>query len=151
MVEALEFIHTAGLCHRDLKPDNILLDIDFNIKLADFGFAKPLAGWLKTKIGTLPYQAPEINEHRHYKGNEVDLFALAIVLFITVAGTPPFQLAEKDDFLYKHICSGKLALFWKFHTKSKPSPNFFSEEFKDLMKSMLAYEPKSRLTIEQIR
>lgn len=90
MVDALEFIHNAGLCHRDLKPDNILLDKDFNIKLADFGFAKALTGWLKTKIGTIPYQAPEINEGRHYKGNEVDLFALAIVLFITIAGTPPF-------------------------------------------------------------
>jgi serine/threonine protein kinase len=96
----LEYVHKAGYAHRDMKPDNILFDDNFNIKIADFGFAGPIAGrtgdgYLTTKLGTQPYQAPEINECKPYSGEAVDLFASAIVLFIMVSGTPPFMGAEK--------------------------------------------------------
>jgi serine/threonine protein kinase len=156
MIEALEYVHNAGLAHRDIKPDNILLDDKFNVKIADFGFAGPIAGrtgtgYLTTKLGTLPYQAPEINERKPYKGSEVDLFALSIVLFITIAGTPPFTQADKSEFYYKLIYSQKMETFWKYHIRGKPSPNFFSEEFKDLMKRMMDYDPTKRLTIDEIK
>ena len=60
MVTALEYVHKAGYAHRDIKPDNILLDDHFNVKIADFGFAAPIAGRrgtgkLTTRLGTLPY------------------------------------------------------------------------------------------------
>jgi serine/threonine protein kinase len=60
MLDALEFLHGQGQCHRDLKPDNVLLTENFEIKLADFGFAGPMAGrngdgYLRTTLGTLPY------------------------------------------------------------------------------------------------
>lgn len=61
IISALEYVHNeAGLAHRDIKPDNILLDENFNVKIADFGFAGPLAGrhgegYLTTKLGTEPY------------------------------------------------------------------------------------------------
>ena len=140
IMDGLDYVHkTAGLSHRDIKPDNILVDGDFNIKIADFGFAGPLAGrtgdgYLKTKLGTEPYQAPEINERQPYKGEAVDLFAAAIVLFIMVSGTPPFTKAERDEFYYKLIAGNRFDLFWRYHVKGKPSgAKFFSEEFKNLI------------------
>lgn len=64
MIKGLKYVHGEGLAHRDIKPDNILLDSNFNVKIADFGFAGPMAGrsnsggyhgFLTTQLGTLPY------------------------------------------------------------------------------------------------
>ena len=95
MILGLEYMHNAGFAHRDLKPDNLLLDKNFNLKIADFGFAGPIAGrfgdgYLTTYLGTRPYMAPEISEHKAYKGEIVDIFAACIILFIMISGTPPF-------------------------------------------------------------
>jgi serine/threonine protein kinase len=156
ILQGLSYIHSQGLAHRDIKPDNILLDSNFNIKVADFGFAGPLAGrhgdgYLYSKLGTEPYQAPEINLGQAYQGAQVDLFATAIVLFITVAGTPPFTKAVKDEFYYKLIAGDRMDMFWRYHEKSKPTgKNFFSDNFKDLMKRMLAFKPEDRLSTEEL-
>jgi len=61
----LDSVHRKGMTHRDLKPENLLFDSDFNLKIADFGFAAPLEGRdgshkLRTVLGTLGYMAPEI-------------------------------------------------------------------------------------------
>ena len=101
-----------------------MFDDKFNIKIADFGFAGPIKGrdgkgYLKTICGTLPYQAPEINEHRPYSGEAVDLFAIAIVLFIMIAEVPPFGQADTSDFYYKLLFNKKFEIFWKYHLKMR--------------------------------
>lgn len=65
-MEGLAYCHQQGITHRDLKPENLLLDHEFIMKIADFGFAGPIAGRdglgnLRTKLGTLNYMAPEIH------------------------------------------------------------------------------------------
>jgi len=89
-MEGLAHCHNAGIAHRDLKPENLLLDSEFNLKIADFGFAAPIegrdgSGFLKTKLGTLNYMAPEILLKQPYQGPAIDLFAAGIILFIMVA------------------------------------------------------------------
>ena len=158
MIEGLEYVHKKGMAHRDIKPDNILFDANFNIKIADFGFAGPLAGrtgtgYMSTQCGTKPYQAPEINEGKVYKGEEVDLFAIAIVLFIMVGGIPPFSQAVKEDFYYKLLMNPeKFELYWKYVCKQVSNgDSHFSAEFKDLMTKMFSYNPSLRLTSSQIK
>jgi serine/threonine protein kinase len=93
LLEAVGFCHANSVAHRDLKPENLLLlspDDDSAVKIADFGFAAPVegrdgSGYLKTKLGTMNYMAPEIHLKQPYMGKQVDLFASAIILFIMVA------------------------------------------------------------------
>jgi len=73
-----------------VKPENILLDKDFNLKLTDFGFSTCLSrGELHTRLGTEGYMAPEIRT-KNYDGKKIDMFAAGIILFILYSGSPPF-------------------------------------------------------------
>jgi len=76
-----------------------MLDSNFNLKVADFGFSAALrgkdgSGLLKTYLGTQSYMAPEIHLGKSYSGASVDLFAAAIILFIMVTKRPPFYSAN---------------------------------------------------------
>ena len=147
MVHGIHYLHTKGFAHRDLKPENIMLDADFNIKIVDFGFVIPLEGRkgdgnLTTYRGTFGYNAPEIYEETPYSGSVVDLFAMAVILFIMRAGRPPFKHAIPSDQLYRTIMDNKQDLFWKFHEKTAGGEgDHFSPEFKDLLTCMFQHQP----------
>jgi len=73
MLSALHYMHSQGTTHRDLKPENMLISKNFNLKIADFGFAAPTqgrdgSGQLLTKLGTESYMAPEIHQKSPYQG-----------------------------------------------------------------------------------
>lgn len=95
--------------------------------------------------------APEIHLKMSYNGPTIDLFAAGIILFILYAGTPPFSRADPRDEFYKFICTNKHEGFWKSHLKHKPNSQFFSEGFKSLMNSMLAFDPTQRLSLSEIK
>lgn len=124
LVNGLHHMHQHGIVHRDLKPENILLDEEFKLKIADFGFSAPAngrdgKGYLKTKLGTPNYMAPEFHLNKPYNGKSCDLFAAAIILFIMVAAHPPFQTAKPHDPFYKCIAENRSDVFWKTHCKNK--------------------------------
>ncbi len=142
-MEGLNYVHSKGIAHRDLKPENLLFDNNFNLKIADFGFAAPIhgrdgKGYLKTKLGTESYMAPEIHARSPYSGASVDIFAAAIILFIMFTQHPPFSRAEPTDPFYRLICANRADLFWKAHSKNKPGNlAFFPEDFRNLITACL--------------
>lgn len=94
LVTALKYLKDIKITHRDIKLENILLDRRFNIKLADFGFARNAEGnnydyFLKSWRGTEGSIAPEIHKLL-YKGEQVDMFAAGVVLFLMFVRIPPF-------------------------------------------------------------
>lgn len=151
IIEALDYCHSKGVAHRDLKPENLLFDDKYNLKIADFGFSTFLNRQLNTVLGTESYMAPEIHLRMPYEGPVVDLFAAAIILFIMYSGTPPFTKADPKEPYYKLLCTNKADTFWNAHAKHKPSKDFYSDSFKDLMTSMLALDPAQRPSLAEVK
>lgn len=156
MIAGLEYLHGNNIAHRDLKPENLLFDSDFNLKIADFGFATLMEGssgngLLKTCLGTESYMAPEIHAKQPYNGASVDLFASAIILFIMYAGTPPFSKADPKDPYYKLLCTNRHDTFWSAHLKNKGSDTFFSQPFMDFINSLLAHDAAQRLSLAEVK
>ena len=152
ILQGLQHIHDKGLCHLDMKPENILIDNNYDAKIVDFGFATESAGedgnGLKEVNGTEGYMAPEIAVKKPYDGQSVDLFACGVILFMMLTGESPFARAENADLFYRQIIE-KCDLFWKVHKSDKPT-GFFSNEFKSLFSAMVAHDPQERLSIADV-
>ena len=101
LLDAVDYMHNEGIVHRDLKPENIIVDEQMNLKVLDFGFsAHQNIDELTEYRGTLTYMAPEIKKRQPYKGTEVDVFSIGVILFSMTRGLFPFAEAKSDDYWY---------------------------------------------------
>jgi len=151
LMSGVECCHSEGVVHRDLKPENLLLDDQFALKIADFGFSNVVCSAHKlmfTECGTPGYMAPEmIRNPKGYDGMKADIWACGVILFIMLAGFPPFQKPDSTDWWFNKLMSGKHALFWQAHSRSA----YFSDQTKDFINKILNPDPEKRISIADMK
>ena len=143
----VQAFHKAGICHRDLKMQNILVDDSFNPKICDFGFGKEMDGLLNQFLGTANYAAPEIFLHRPYDGIKVDIFSLGVCLINLVTCKFGFVKAVRKDKYYKYIMVRQFNKYWE---SVKDTLGKISKELISLYIRMISFNPDERPSIEEI-
>ncbi|XP_039739355.1 serine/threonine-protein kinase MARK1 isoform X4 [Pteropus medius] len=140
IVSAVQYCHQKCIVHRDLKAENLLLDADMNIKIADFGFSNEftVGGKLDTFCGSPPYAAPELFQGKRYDGPEVDVWSLGVILYTLVSGSLPFDGQNLKE-LRERVLRGKYRI-----------PFYMSTDCENLLKKLLVLNPIKRGSLEQI-
>ncbi|KAK6188542.1 hypothetical protein SNE40_004699 [Patella caerulea] len=145
LINGLEYLHSMGIIHKDIKPGNLLLATDETLKITDLGVAEALEPFAvddtcRTSQGSPAFQPPEIaNGLETFAGFKVDVWSAGVTLYNITTGTYPFE----GDNIYKLFeCIGK---------GEYKIPDSVDQLLASLIKGMLEFDPKKRFTIEQIR
>ncbi|XP_050430927.1 MAP/microtubule affinity-regulating kinase 3-like isoform X3 [Adelges cooleyi] len=140
IVSAVQYCHQKRIIHRDLKAENLLLDAEMNIKIADFGFSNEFTpgGKLYTFCGSPPYAAPELFQGKRYDGPEVDVWSLGVILYTLVSGSLPFDGSTLRE-LRERVLRGKYRI-----------PFYMSTDCENLLKKFLVLNPLKRASLEVI-
>ncbi|XP_048525311.1 serine/threonine-protein kinase MARK2 isoform X12 [Dendroctonus ponderosae] len=140
IVSAVQYCHQKRIIHRDLKAENLLLDSEMNIKIADFGFSNEFTpgNKLDTFCGSPPYAAPELFQGKKYDGPEVDVWSLGVILYTLVSGSLPFDGSTLRE-LRERVLRGKYRI-----------PFYMSTDCENLLKKFLVLNPAKRASLETI-
>ena len=140
LIKGIKHIHNKNIVHRDIKLDNILLDLSNTVKICDFGVSKFIkeGDVMYEHCGTPAYIAPEIFGDKGYEGFSCDVWSAGVTLYYMLSGYQPFKGNDISE-IQKSIIRGE---FEKIED--------VSNEANDLIKKMLEINPKKRITIDQI-
>ena len=178
IILGIKYIHEQNIVHRDIKLENLLIDLNNNVKICDFGIGRKIKNknqLLHDQCGTLMYMAPEIllsSKEKGYEGFPVDIWSSGISLYIMLSGTLPFNYKnkkkdedddeadseneeEEDSFSDENSKSKKddddnFKLQYSIVYKEPKKIEKISDEARDLLKGLLNKDPKKRLTCDQI-
>jgi len=153
LIAGLEYIHSQGVAHLDLKLDNILLGNDMQLKIIDFDQAQSTKDDVITSGGTVCYRAPEVIDGSCSEMTAADIFSAGVMLFAFLARQFPFT--EKEDPTATNVnCYSTFVNnnehFWTGKIKQR-GKNIFSGDFMDLVNGMCNDDALERYTISQIK
>ena len=140
LLMALDYCHSKGVTHRDIKLENTLVDQNNTVKLIDFGFATCFSNEKTVKMfcGTPSYMAPEIVARKEYIGPPVDIWAAGVLLYALITGNFPFR-ANCDKDLYRQILKGNYLV-----------PEYISLAARHLIAKMLSVDPNKRAKASEL-
>ena len=138
MADALGYAHEQGVVHRDFKPANVLLTLNANVKITDFGIAKlaqsSIHTQLNTVLGTPSYMSPE-QANGETTDHRTDIYSLGIVFYQLLAGEPPFK-GDHRSIIAQH--------FLKAVPRLSELHQDISPEIDEIIQKMLAKKPADR-------
>ncbi|XP_030764103.1 testis-specific serine/threonine-protein kinase 2 [Sitophilus oryzae] len=148
MASGLHYLHGKNIAHRDLKCENILLSRKFNVKLADFGFARFCVDsdnrriLSQTYCGSAAYAAPEVVNGTPYNPKLSDVWSLGIILFIMLNASMPF-----DDSNLRKLLKDQMTKNWVFRSRVRET---LSSSAKSLVRHLLEPDLTLRLTLDRV-
>ena len=153
ILKCVRFLHSKGICHRDLKGDNIILGDNYNPKLIDFGnadyYSKENLQNNRFYGGTSSYNAPETRNIK-YKWQNADIFSLGIILMTLIFPNEIFHSLNTNDKMFILIKNKNYTKFWeKVQNKHSDFPEI-SDNLKKLFVNMIAFNPDERPSLDKI-
>lgn len=141
LLDAVDYCHSQGIAHRDIKLDNILLDRKFNIRLCDFGFAAFITadGYCSTDCGSVLYAAPEVYHSPNcYDGTKADIWSMGVCLYGMLCGKLPFNIPDPT------VVQRAVSTNVKFS-------RLLSKNCRHLIRRLLDTRPQFRLRVPEIK